>query len=238
MLKLFTRLAGAAVATLLIGNAANASVVYLVSNTSVVNCGSAPHGLWTGGQNFSGGSCGNYYSIGNGAIFTLNNDDADSANWTGSLNGLAVNPQGVSAQFNLTLTDFAEVGNYKTESGVAYNSATDTPDIDFFETIAGTIDFTVGTSSFTYTINPADPVPGGLNFQFGLGANAKNPNEFGGSVWLNMLDENGAPVGGHFDLNLTFAVQETSTEVPEPGALVILGLGLISLGVGRRRKAV
>jgi len=28
--------------------AAQASTVYLVSSTNVVNCGTAPHGLWTG----------------------------------------------------------------------------------------------------------------------------------------------------------------------------------------------
>lgn len=230
----------AAVIAVSFAGAANAGVVFSVSSTSVANCGSAQHGLWTNGENFSGGSCGNYYDIQNGMTFTLNNDDADSSNWTGSLNGFAVNPQGVLAEIDLALSGFAEVGNYKKEGGIAYDDGNDTPDIDFFEEISGSISFFAGTpGEFTYTVNAGDPVPMGLNFQWGQGANAKSPSEYGGSVWLNMLDENGQAVGGHFDLNLTFEVLETTNEeIPEPGMLAILGLGLVTLGVARRKRRV
>ena len=44
-----------------ISGVAQASEVYFVQSTSVVDCGgTAKHGLWTGQQNFSGGTCGNY----------------------------------------------------------------------------------------------------------------------------------------------------------------------------------
>lgn len=220
--------------------AANAAVVFSVSSTSVVNCGSAQHGLWTNNQSFGGGSCPDYYDIQAGTTFTLNNEDVDSSNWTGSLQGFAVNPVGVLAEINLSLSGFAETGNYKKEGGIAYSGGTDTPDIDFFEEISGSIEFTVGSDDpFTYTVNAADPVPMGLNFQWGPGANAKSASEYGGSVWLNMLNENGQAVGGHFDLNLTFEVIETTTEeIPEPGVLAILGLGLVSIGAMRRKRRI
>ena len=37
-----------------ISGAAQATTVYSVQSTSVVNCSGASHGLWTGQQNFSG----------------------------------------------------------------------------------------------------------------------------------------------------------------------------------------
>jgi hypothetical protein len=108
---------------------AQATTVYNVQSTSVVNCGSASHGLWTGQQNFSGGSCGNYYD--NSGVYTVNDDDADTNNWTGTFNAFAINPQGTTANIALTFSDFAETAKYKTEGGVSYDENTDTPDIDF-----------------------------------------------------------------------------------------------------------
>lgn len=103
--------------------------------------------MWTGGQNFSAGAAAtiNYYDTGGGTTFTLNNDDADSANWTGSLDGFAVDPQGVFAEIHISLSNFGEGATYKQEGGVAYNPGTDTPDIDFFQDVSGTIDFTKGS---------------------------------------------------------------------------------------------
>jgi len=204
---------------------AQATTVYNVQSTSVVNCGTAPHGLWTGQQNFSGGSCGNYYDI--SGVFTVNDNDADTNNWTGSFNAFAINPQGTSANIQLTFSDFAETGNYKKEGGVSYDVGTDTPDIDFFESIAGTIEI----DSVVYTVSG---FAGGYSFQWGPGANAKNAAEFGGSSWLLMAGPGGS-LSGHWDLNLTFGEPTTTTEVPEPGAVAMFGLGLLGLGLARRR---
>lgn len=204
---------------------AQATTVYNVQSTSAINCGSAPHGLWTGQQNFSGGSCGNYYDI--AGVFTVNDDDADTNNWTGSFNAFAINPQGTTANIQLTFSDFAETGNYKKENGANYDVNTDTPDIDFFESIAGTIEI----DSVTYTVSG---FAGGFAFQWGPGGNAKDANEFGGSSWLLMAGP-GGQLPGHWDLNLTFASPNTTTDVPEPGAVAVFGLGLLGLGLARRR---
>ena len=204
---------------------AQATTVYNVNSTSVVNCGSASHGLWTGQQNFSGGSCGNYYDI--AGVFQVNDDDADTNNWTGSFDAFAINPQGTTAEIHLTFSDFAETGNYKKENGVTYNAGTDTPDIDFFQAIAGTIEI----DSVTYTV---DGFAGGYSFQWGPGGNAKSATEFGGSSWLLMSSAGGA-LSGHWDLNLAFSTPPTSTEVPEPGVVALFGMGLLGLGLARRR---
>jgi hypothetical protein len=216
---------------------AQASQVYLVQSTSVVNCGLAPHGLWTGQQNFSGGTCGKYYDI--SGTFTLNNDDASPLNWSGSIVATAINPQGAIATVNIALSNFAENAQYKTEGGASYNGSTDTADapdllngdIDFFQTISGTIDIEWAGNTTTYDV---DGPAGGYSFQWGLGGNAKKADEFGGSAWL-LMSQDGNPVSGHWDLNLAFESPVTSTEVSEPGMLAVFGLGLAGLGAIRRR---
>ena len=62
-----------------------------------------------------------------------------------------------------------------------------------------------------------------------------NASEFGGSVCLNMLNLNGILLGGHWGLNLAFSSPTPSSEVPEPGGVAIFGLGLLGLGLARRR---
>lgn len=203
-----------------------AATVYNVQSTSATNCSTggtpAPHGLWTGNQNFSGTSCGNYYDI--SGIFTVNDDDADTNNWTGSFSAFAINPAGTTADIQLTFSNFAETGNYKKENGASYNVGTDTPDIDFFQGISGTIEI----DSTTYTVAG---FAGGYSFQWGPGGNAKDAGEFGGSSWI-LMDG----LSGHWDLNLTFAAPITNTEVPEPGLVAVFGIGLLGLGLARRGR--
>ncbi len=204
-------------ASLAMVSSAQALQVYNVTDTSVVNCSGASHGLWTN-NDIGGGSCSNYFSI--DATFTLFNDDADTANWYAELIGSATNPQSVSADINLTFSTWSDAltsgQTYKKEGGAAYNPAT----MDFFADIEGIISI-AGTDYLFGNMVP------GYTFQYGLGANAKDPNEFGGSAWIQSPNM----TSGHWDLNLTL------TPVPIPAAIWLFGSALMGFaGYGKFRK--
>ena len=195
---------------------AQAYMQYDVTNTSRVNCSGSPHGLWTNNA-IGGGSCSNYFSI--DGTFTLYNDDADQSNWYATLDADATNPQGATADIDLTFGGFLDDLSgtsyvYKQEGGAPYSAA----DMDFFTSITGSID--VGTSTYTF-----NNMVGNHVFQYGLGANAKDPDEFGGSAWIMYNNTK----SDHWDLNLTF------TPVPEPGTLALFGLGALGLAASRRK---
>lgn len=206
---------------------AQALEIYNVSNTSAVNCSGAPHGLWTN-NDIGGGSCSNFFSI--DATFTLYNDDADSNNWYAELLGTATNPQSVVANIDLTFSTWSDAiapgQTYKKEGGAAYDPAT----MDFFSDVEGSI--SIGADNYLF----GNMVPT-YTFQYGQGANAKDPNEFGGSAWIQALNMNGQPGPGalmashHWDLNLTF----TPVTVPGPASIVVFSLGLLGFGVFRKK---
>lgn len=223
---------------------ASATVQYHVRSTSVVNCDSAPHGLWTN-NDIGGGGCANYFNI--YGLLEIDNMAADSSLWTATLTGVAANPafdrdgdgdlDVDSAIMDLTLSGFTESSDpYKQEGGAAYDPASDVndgvlpdainQDIDFFTEIAGTI--TINSSIYNIT-NYVDAYA----FQFGYGANAKSPTEFGGSAWIQSADI----ASHHWDLNLSFIPSSTNIiAVPAPAGVIILGLGLFGLGIVRGRN--
>ncbi|GAB4522365.1 MAG: hypothetical protein Tsb0010_06610 [Parvularculaceae bacterium] len=199
--------------------------VHVVSSTSVINCvgatvGPAPHGLWTNSLVADPpNECGNYFNIDAGTTLEIFGDG------TGILQGTATNPQGLLATFLVNLADFAEVSDYKQEGGGVYDGTTDSPDIDFFRDVSGTIEI----DGETYVI---EGVPSPYAFQYGPGANAKDPSAFGASTWLNIAGQN-----GHWDFNLNLERQE----VPLPASLYLFVFGLTALGASslrRRRRAI
>ncbi len=201
---------------------ASASVIdYSASNYTG---GSCKHGLYTGNV---GRGCSRRYSFQDGTTFSWDTDAQ-----TATLTGTAINRAGQVATLDLNFADFLETTqgtnfDYKA-GGLAYDPATDSPDIDFFTSGSGTI--TIDGNVFT--LNPNDPFAGNTGFQFGTGANDKNDN-FGGSAWLNILNPNGHSIR-HWDIN--FNLDQIPTDVPEPGALGLFGLAVSGLWFGTRRR--
>jgi hypothetical protein len=217
-----------------IASHASATVKYDVRSTSVVNCDSAPHGLWTN-SDMSGGDCANYFNI--YGLLEIDNLASDSSYWTATLTGAAANPasDGDVAVLDLYLSGFVESNDpYKEEDGAAYTPTDDglladpvNNDIDFFTNISESIVINGDSYDITHYV-------GDYAFQFGRGANAKSPTEFGGSAWIQSADM----TSDHWDLNLTFLPPSIPTVVPAPGAIAVFVLGLFGLGFGRIRSSV
>ena len=201
---------------------AHAAVIYKVTDTSRVNCAGAPHGLWTNTDMGSPSCNANYFSIQEGTTLTVDGDHAE-------LKGSAKNPNGVLAYIDLKFSDHVETYNYKKEGGIAWSPLDDTPDIDFFTQVLGTI-------TIDNDIYKIDGFAGGFGFQYGMGANAKRPDEFGGSSWITSsigCQEKSiysCMTSHHWDLNVNLHA------VSEGGTVGMLTLGLAALGAVRRSK--
>ncbi len=175
---------------------------YKVSN---YNFGNAAHGLYTFGaykpQTFT-----------IDALFTV---FENNGHITATLDGSLTNANH-SGTINLDFDDWRDNFNYKVEGG-ANNGGVNA---DYFVDISGTINIDANQFSISNCVQC------GYAFQYGLGANAKNPNEFGASAWIQHAGQTGTQ---HWDLNLGF------TAVPEPGVLLLMSLGLIGLGLSKRK---
>lgn len=205
-----------ATVTLLFSNVTYA-ITYQVSDAT--SGSSYPHGLWTS-QDIQTGSGSPYFSI--DGLLNIDDSDINPNNWSATLVAKATNPQGLEADINLAFNNWVTDYNYKQEGGLPYNSA----NVDFFTSVLGTITI----DNKTYDI---DAFAGGFGFQYGLGANAKNPNAFGASAWVQSCQNgtNGACMKSHhWDLNLNL------TPVPIPGAVFLFGSGLFGLGIFRRKS--
>ena len=188
-------------------SAAQAGIIaqYKVGN---YNYGSAAHGLYTFGayqpQTFT-----------IDALFTVFDNNGDI---TATLDGSLTNANH-SGTINLDFDDWRDNFNYKVEGG-ANNGGINA---DYFVDISGTIN--INATQFSIS----NCVPCGFAFQYGLGANAKNPNELGASAWIQHAGQTGTQ---HWDLNLGFSA------VPEPGVLLLMSLGLLGLGLSKRQHQI
>ncbi len=170
------------------------------------NFGNAAHGLYTFGD----------YSPQTFTIDALFTVFDNNGHITATLDGTLTNPNH-SGTINLDFDDWRDNYNYKVEGG-ANNGGINA---DFFVDISGIIN--IDNTQFTIT----NCSQCGYAFQYGLGANAKNPNELGASAWVQHAGQSGTQ---HWDLNLGF------TAVPEPGILMLMSLGLIGFALTRRKQ--
>lgn len=170
------------------------------------NFGNAAHGLYTFGDYKP-----QAFTI--DALFTVFENNGDI---TATLDGTLTNVNH-SGTINLDFDDWRDNFNYKVEGG-ANNGGINA---DYFVDISGTINIDANQFSISNCVQC------GYAFQYGLGANAKNPNEDGASAWIQHAGQTGTR---HWDLNLGF------TAVPEPGVLLLMSLGLIGLGLSKRKR--
>ncbi len=184
---------------------------YKVSN---YNSGAADHGLYTFGDYKP-----QAFTI--DALFTVFDTNGDiTATLDGTLSN--VNHNGT---INLDFDDWRDNFAYKVEGG-ANNGGINA---DYFVDISGTI----GIGTDVYQISNC--VACGYAFQYGLGANAKNPNEVGASAWIQHAGQTGTQ---HWDLNLGFEGPLPPTEVSEPGILILISLGLIGFVLNKRKSQI
>ncbi|MDT0595160.1 hypothetical protein [Glaciecola petra] len=224
------------IASVLLASAfSNAGMIYDVSSTPTVNCGSAPHGLWTNRYNNAG--CGEYFDFQDGSTLTVDNTQA-------ILSATALNSGGLLATIEITFGGFADnYAHYKNGGTPDYNGGGNGIDWDFYTRVTqGTISFSNGDMFNILLVgadplNPTDPT-GKPVLQVGDGANDKSSG-FGASAWLDIYNTNGSPAylgGQHWDLNMSLSGGTGTVTASSPSILVLLGLGIVGLGFAHRRK--
>ncbi len=240
--RLKTTLSAFAIVLLAAMNGAHADLIVKQYSATNFNSGSGPHGLWT-----NGAPTPNEFSVQFGT-FTTSYDTVNSNNNTAVLDFTAKNSANNYAVVKLSLSgwlDSIAQSRYKKESGAAWSSTLGSVQ-DYFETIvSGSVTFYNNQADLNGN-NPLETVNIGAldatynTFQFGIGANAKNATELGGSAWIKETSSGITTTAfgntSHWDLNLGFQLLSTTTVVPEPTSFVLFSTGLLALVPLRRRR--
>lgn len=158
------------------------------------------------------------FSSPDGALFVV-----DTAAQTATFTGALTNRLGDVASVELSFGNFLE----------EFNRFSDVPDIDFFGSVDGRITVN-GSETFTVTSFDSVFAPNRI-LEFGEGAIPFSPG-FGIFGGFDLTDATGQYAGL---AQISGSLRERgATDVPAPGGLGLMGLGLIAMGLAgyRRRK--
>lgn len=183
-----------------------------VTNVWTVTDAVNSHGLYTQGLHLGTPTTTNSFNFESDLRLTQYSDG------TGSIFGHA-SANNVRWLIDLTLGGFND--DLNTQDPIKASKGGD-PDLwEFYNTIAGTIS-TTGWVAEVVRTGPA--------LQIGFGANDKT-TDFGASTWLDVVTLNGNSSDYKWDLNMDLIA------VPEPSIIALFGIGLLGLGLARRRKS-
>ena len=190
-----------------LGSLTNAATI---TNIYSVTDAVSTHGLWTNGLFFNSDNTFHYQAD----TFLTQYDDN-----TAILKGTA-SDSGVTWDINVLFSDYRDFAD---GSPVKNGGGGDPSTWEYYDTVTGLISTDFGGGS-SYNVTRF-----GASMQLGFGANDKN-RDFGSSSWLN-ISGSANTLANRWDLNMNL----TTVSISEPSILFLLSLGLIGIGVVRRR---
>ena len=187
-------------------NAATITNVYSVTDAV------STHGLWTNQLRFNNDNTFHYQP--NTFLTQYDNN-------TATLKGTA-SDSGVIWDINVLFSDYRDFA----DGSSTKNGGGGDPDTwEYYDTVSGVISTSFSGGS-SYNVSRFGP-----SMQLGFGANDKN-GAFGSSSWLN-ISGSANTLANRWDLNMSLSAAAFS--IPEPSILFLLSLGLMGIGVVRRR---
>ena len=181
-----------------------------ITNVYSVTDAVSTHGLWTNQLHFNGDNTFHYQPD----TFLTQYDDN-----TAILKGTA-SDSGVTWNINVLFSDYR---NFADGSPIKNGGGGDLNTWEYYDTVSGIISTNYGAGN-SYNVTRFGP-----SMQLGYGANDKN-GDFGSSSWLS-ISGSANTLANRWDLNMNLS----AVSIPEPSILFLLSLGLMGIGVVRRR---